>query len=185
MTFTCHLYKSRRTKTRQTNNKIWQNVKVLNSQLSFPMTLWILKKANSKIHALGRGVAIVYECECVFAAHVSIMYTLQICLIRTNLNPTGTRWFDVDITSIRRRPNFDEFPRNFRVLFRCNFDGRKIHVVFTYFFQCYFAGRKSTLFPRTFFDVISMVEKSALFPRTFFDVISFIEISTVFLLFLT
>ena len=36
--------------------------------------------------------------------------------------------FDVDITSIRRRPNFDEFPRHFRVLFRCNFDSRKIHV---------------------------------------------------------
>ena len=37
------------------------------------------------MHALGRGVAIVYECECVFAAHVSIMYTLQIWLTRTNL----------------------------------------------------------------------------------------------------
>ena len=138
-------------------------MKVLNSQLSFPMTLWILKKANSKIHALGRGVAIVYECECVFAAHVSIMYTLQICLIRTNLNPTGTRWFDVDITSIRRRPNFDEFPR-------CNFADRKVHVVSTYFFQFNFDGWKihlvSTYFFRcnffcrdihrvlTFFDVI-------------------------------
>ena len=78
----------------------------------------------------------------------------------TTSNP---RRFDVDITSIRRRPNFDEFPRHFRVLFRCNFDGRKIHVVFTYFFQCYFAGRKSTLFPRTFSNVISMVEKSMCF----------------------
>ena len=43
------------------------------------------KKANSKMHALGRSVAIVYECGCVLAAHVSIMYTLQICLIGTNL----------------------------------------------------------------------------------------------------
>ena len=43
------------------------------------------KKANSKMHALGRSVTIVYECGCVLAAHVSIMYTLQICLIRTNL----------------------------------------------------------------------------------------------------
>ena len=43
------------------------------------------KKANSKMHALGQSVAIVYECGCVLAAHVSIMYTLQICLIRTNL----------------------------------------------------------------------------------------------------
>ena len=36
------------------------------------------------MHALGRSVAIVYECGCVLAAHVSIMYTLQICLIGTN-----------------------------------------------------------------------------------------------------
>ena len=43
------------------------------------------KKANSKILALGRCVAIVYECGCVLAAQVSIMYTLQICLIGTNL----------------------------------------------------------------------------------------------------
>ena len=44
-----------------------------------------LKKATSKMHALSRSVTIVYECGCVLAAHVSIMYTLQICLIRTNL----------------------------------------------------------------------------------------------------
>ena len=65
--------------------KFGKYVKLLNSQLSMHSTLWILKKANSKMHALGRSVAIVYECGCVLAAHVSIMYTLQICLIRTNL----------------------------------------------------------------------------------------------------
>ena len=37
------------------------------------------------MHALGRSLAIVYECGCVLAAHVSIMYTLQICMIGTNL----------------------------------------------------------------------------------------------------
>ena len=37
------------------------------------------------MHALGRSVATVYECGCVLVAHVSIMYSLQICLIRTNL----------------------------------------------------------------------------------------------------
>ena len=37
------------------------------------------------MHALGRSVTIVYECGCVLAAHISIMYTVQICLIRTNL----------------------------------------------------------------------------------------------------
>ena len=72
---------------------------------------------------------------------------------------SNQRRFGVDITSIRGRPNFDEFPRHFHVLlrcnfanrkihvvstyvFRCNFDGRKIHVVSTYFFQCNFHGRK-------------------------------------------
>ena len=43
------------------------------------------KKANSKVHALGRSVAIVYECGCVLAVHLSVMYTLQVCLIGTNL----------------------------------------------------------------------------------------------------
>ena len=37
------------------------------------------------MRALGRSVAIVYECGCVLAAHVSIMNTLQISLIGTNL----------------------------------------------------------------------------------------------------
>ena len=86
----------------------------------------------------------------------------------TTSNP---RRFDVDITSISRRPNFDEFPRHFRVLFRCDFAGRKIHVVSTYFFDVISMVEKSTLFPRTFFDVISMVEICTLFLLTFFDVI--------------
>ena len=111
----------------------------------------------------------------------------------SNIFPNGhttsnPRRFDVDITSIRRRANFDEFPRHFRVLFRCNFDGRKIHVVSTYFFRCNFDGRKihivSTYFfrcnfdgrkihvvSRTFISVISMVEICTLFLLTFFDVI--------------
>ena len=50
--------------------------------------------------------------------------------------------FDVEITLILRSPKFDEFPRHFCVLFRCNFDGRKIHVVSTYCFWCDFDGRK-------------------------------------------
>ena len=44
-----------------------------------------LKKATSKMHALSRSGTIVYECGCVLAAQVSIMYTVKICLIRTNL----------------------------------------------------------------------------------------------------
>ena len=64
----------------------------------------------------------------------------------TTSNP---RRFDVDITWIRWKPNFEEFPRHFRVPFRCNFDGywciftgRKIHIVSTYFFWQNFAGQK-------------------------------------------
>ena len=103
----------------------------------------------------------------------------------TTSNP---RRFDVDITSIRRRPNFDQLPRHFRVLFRCDFAGRKIHVVSTYFFRCNFNGQKihivSTYFfrynfdgrkihvvSRTFINVISMVKICTLFLLTFFDVI--------------
>ena len=86
----------------------------------------------------------------------------------TTSNP---RRFDVDITSICRRPNFDKFPRHFRVLFRCDFAGRKIHVVSTYFFRCNFDGRKIHVVSRTFISVISMVEICTLFLLTFFDVI--------------
>ena len=64
---------------------------------------------------------------------------------------SNRRWFDVDVMSIRRRPNFDEITRRFHVLFRCNFDGGKIHVVSTYFFQCNFDGRKIHLISTYFF----------------------------------
>ena len=57
----------------------------------------------------------------------------------TTSNP---RQFDVDITSIHWRPNFDDFPRHFHILFWCNFDGRKIHVASTYFYRSNFAGAK-------------------------------------------
>ena len=71
----------------------------------------------------------------------------------TTSNP---RRFDVDITSIRWRPSFDEFSRHFHILFQCNLADRKIHLVSTYFFQRNFAGRKihvvSTYFFRCNFD---------------------------------
>ena len=91
----------------------------------------------------------------------SWIYSLPNGLTRSN-----PRQFEVDITSIGRGLNFDEFPRHFRVLF----------------FEVILMVEKSTSFPRTFFDVISMVKKSMLFPRTLFDVISIVEISTLFLL---
>ena len=129
----------------------------------------------------------------------------MICLFFSNSFPDVTqRAHHFESTSTRRgyyvdtsMTKFRRVPRHFRALFRCdfagrkihvvstnffrcNFTGRKIHVVSTNFFRCNFTGRKSTWFPHTFFDVISMVEKSTLFPRTFFDVISMVEKSTLF-----
>ena len=65
---------------------------------------------------------------------------------------SNRRGFDEDIMSIRRRPNFDEFPRHFHVLFRCNFDGRKLHVVSMYFLRCNFVGRKFHVISTYFFQ---------------------------------
>ena len=57
-----------------------------------------------------------------------------------------------DITSIRRRPNFDEFAHHLHVLFRCNFADQKIHVISTYFFRCNFDGPKIHVVSTYFFQ---------------------------------
>ena len=57
------------------------------------------------------------------------------------------------------------FPRTFC---RCNFDVRKIHVLF----NVISVVGKSTLFPLTFLELILMVEKYTLFACTFFYEIS-------------
>ena len=97
---------------------------------------------------------------------------------RTKTSPNGhttsnPRRFDVDVTSIRRRPNFDEFPLHFRVLFRCDFDGRKNHVDSTHFFWCNFDGRKmhivSTYFLRCKFDGWKIHVVSTYFYQCNFD----------------
>ena len=110
----------------------------------------------------------------------------SVWLISNRHTTSNRRRIHVDITSICPRPNSDEFPRHFYVLFWCNFADRKIYVISTYFFHCYiegpkihvvstyffqrnFDGRKFTLFPRTYFGVISLVKKSTLFARIFFD----------------
>ena len=74
----------------------------------------------------------------------------------TTSNP---RRFDVDIASMRRRPNFDESPSHFHVLFRRNFAGRKIHVVFKYFFRCNFDGQKIYVVSTYFFRCNFAVQK--------------------------
>ena len=79
MAFKCQLCKSRRTKTRQSNYNIWQICETTKQPVKLAYHLVnYFKKGNSKIHALSRSVAIVYDCGCVLAAHVSIMHTLQI-----------------------------------------------------------------------------------------------------------
>ena len=87
--------------------------------------------------------------------NISDIHLKSVILTQRQTTSNGRR-FDVSITLIRRRPNFDEFPRHFHVLFRCNFADRKIHVVSTYFFWRYFNGRKidfvSTYFFRRNFD---------------------------------
>ena len=113
----------------------------------------------------------------------------------SNIFPNGhttsnPRRFDVDITSIRGKPNFDEFPLHFRLLFRrdfngwkthvvstyffwCNFDGRRIHIVSTYFFRCKFDGQKihvvSTCFYQCNFDSRNMHVVVTYFFRRNFD----------------
>ena len=104
---------------------------------------------------------------------------------------------DVDITSIRQRPNFGEFPRHSTYFFDvtsliekstscpCTFFDVILLVEKSMLFPCTFFGEislveKSTLFPRTLFDMISMVKKSTLFPRTFIGVILLVKKSTLF-----
>ena len=93
---------------------------------------------------------------------------------------TSQRALHIKSTSIlRRRPNLDEFPRNFHVLFRCNFF--EISTSFPHaFFDVISMVEKSTLFSRTFFGVILLVKKSTLFPRSSFHVILMVEKSTLF-----
>ena len=87
--------------------------------------------------------------------NISDIHLKSVILTQRQTTSNGRR-FDVNITLIHWRPNFDEFPRHFHVLFWCNFADRKIHVVSTYFFRRYFNGRKidfvSTYFFRRNFD---------------------------------
>ena len=127
-------------------------------------------------------------CCCLFCCLSGLVMVKNEALIAWNVSNTARKWRGIPTGTPRRRPNFNEFPRHFRVLFqcnfdgrkihivstysfRCNFDGRKIHVVSTYFFRCNFDGRKIHVVSRTFISVISMVEICTLFLLTFFDVI--------------
>ena len=79
---------------------------------------------------------------------ITIVLLSEIVLPAQHVEST---WIRRGITSIRQIPNLDEFPRHFRVLFWCNFDGRKIHVTSTYFFRRNFAGREIHVISTGFF----------------------------------
>ena len=137
-------------------------------------------------------------CNATYYGNTKRHFKVPICERLINGHTTSNpRRFGVDIALIRRRPNFNEFPRHFRVLFdvisivkestsfpRTFFNEISLVEKFTLFPPTFFdiisMGEKSTLFPGTFIGVISLVEKSTLFPRTFFDVISMVEKSTLF-----
>ena len=59
---------------------------------------------------------------------------MRLYLIPNGHTTPNPRRFHVSIMSIRQRPNFDEFPCRFRVLFPCNFAGPKINIISMYFF---------------------------------------------------
>ena len=94
--------------------------------------------------------------------------------------PLKQRRLDGNTTSIHWKENIGEFPRNFDILFRCNFDRQKIDVVSTFFFQRTFDGEKLTSFRRTFFDVILMGGKSTSFRHATFHVVLMSKRSTSF-----
>ena len=84
-------------------------------------------------------------------------------------NMSSRRRVDVDITSIRQKENIDEFPRHFDAFFPCNINGRKTHIISTYFvrrnidewkidvipmhlLRRYFDGQKFNFFSMYFFQ---------------------------------
>ena len=138
-------------------------------------------KHDNRLELITRNTIIKSE-VCVNVTFYNFQYFNQEHMELPNGHTTSNRcWFHVDTTSIRRRPNFDEFPRHFHVLFRCNFSDLKIHIVSTYLFGVSSMVQKSTLFSLNFFDVTLMIEKSTLIARTFFDEISIARNPTSFL----
>ena len=113
-------------------------------------------KHDNRLELITRNTIIKSE-VCVNVTFYNFQYFNQQHMELPNGHTTSNRcWFHVDITSIRRRPNFDEFPRHFHVLFRCNFSDLKIHIVSTYLFGVSSMVQKSTLFSLNFFDVTLM-----------------------------
>ena len=111
---------------------------------------------------------LIFGCKLVILIYFYFVHgEIKLAYLSQRHTKSNPRRFDVDITWICRRENFDKFPCHFHILFQCNFTDRKIHVAFTYFNRYNVTVRKSMSFPRTFFDAISLVEISTLFlPRS-------------------
>ena len=115
-----------------------------------------------------------------FSLFLSIYSNCRVILVkpqsrwlRTGHTTSNRRRFDVYITLIRRKENINKFPHDFDVLFSCNFDGRKIIVVLTYFLRCKFddwkIGLVSTYFLRCNFDEQKIDVFSACFVKHNFN----------------
>ena len=85
------------------------------------------------------------------------MFSCEFCKIShktifKGTNPTGSpRRIDVDSTWILRRYVEDQISTSIHVISANFFDGRKIHVVSTYFFRRNFAGQKIHVISTYFF----------------------------------
>ena len=77
---------------------------------------------------------LIFGCKLVILIYFYFVHgEIKLAYLPQRHTKSNPRRFDVDITWICRRANFDKFPCHFHVLFQCNFTDRKIHVAFTYF----------------------------------------------------
>ena len=78
------------------------------------------------------------------------------------------------------KKHIDKLPHHFDILFWCNFDGRKIDVIWRTLFDVISMCQKSTSFWHTLFNVTSMIKIATSFRCNFFELISIDENSTLF-----
>ena len=140
-------------------------------RLKLPEFFWTQKFKKTEMHKLlmkllGRSSPLTTSKMEVYVTVVNDLQPLTDITKNSTLDvemtyPTGApSRIDVDSTWILRRYVEDQISTNFDVvstyLFRCNFDGRKIHLVSTYYFRCNFFCRNihsvCTYFFRRNFD---------------------------------
>ena len=101
---------------------------------SFTFDSWFLYELEHKVHLSKTVYGILHFRFCLAFVKIYIFLQQNALTLPNGHTTSNPRYVD------------DQFSTNFRVifrvLFRCNFDGRKLYVVSTHSFQCYFAGRK-------------------------------------------